>query len=64
TVIAKWFSRNRGRAVGIASMGPPTGGLLLSPLVGVMLSSYGWRPTLLVFAVLHAILIPFLWLAI
>lgn len=64
TVIAKWFSRNRGRAVGIASMGPPTGGLLLSPLVGVMMSSYGWRPTLLVFAGLHAILIPFLWFAI
>lgn len=64
TVIAKWFSRNRGRAVGIASMGPPTGGLLLAPLVGLILSTYGWRPTLMIFAALHAILIPWLWLAI
>jgi MFS family permease len=64
TVIAKWFDVHRGRAVGIASMGPPTGGMLLSPLAGTLMASYGWRPTLLVFAALHVLVIPAIWLVI
>lgn len=64
TVVAKWFERYRGRAVGIASMGAPAGGLLLSPLVGALIGSYGWRETLLVFAALHVFLIPLLWMTI
>lgn len=64
TVIAKWFDAHRGRAVGIASMGPPTGGMLLAPLAGTLIASYGWRPTLLVFAALHVLIIPAIWLVI
>ncbi|MDH3641743.1 MAG: MFS transporter [Gammaproteobacteria bacterium] len=61
TVVAKWFERHRGRAVGIASMGAPTGGLLLSPIAGFMIGDYGWRETLMVFAALHVALLPLLW---
>ena len=43
TVIAKWFDEKRGLAVGIAAMGPPTGGLLLTPLAGWLLAEFGWR---------------------
>lgn len=64
TVVAKWFSRHRGKAVGIASMGAPTGGLLLSPLVGVLITDVGWREALLTMAGLHVLLIPLLWLTI
>jgi MFS family permease len=64
TVVAKWFNRYRGRAVGIASMGAPTGGLLLSPIVGILIGDYGWRETLLVFTALHIALVPLLWITI
>ncbi len=61
TVVAKWFSQNRGKAVGIASMGAPTGGFLLSPIVGFMLADFGWRDTLVIISMLHLVLVPFLW---
>lgn len=58
TVIAKWFDRKRGIAVGIASTGPLVGGVLLTPLAGWLLESVGWRPTLLVFGGISALLAP------
>ena len=64
TVVAKWFNRHRGRAVGIASMGAPAGGLLLSPVVGFFLTELGWREALLGLGALHLLLIPLLWVAI
>jgi MFS family permease len=57
-VIAKWFERERGRAAGVAAMGPPAGGLLLVPLAGWLLESFGWRGTLQAFAVLSALIAP------
>jgi MFS family permease len=59
TVIAKWFDRKRGAAVGVAATGPLVGGALLTPLVGVLLESSGWRGTLQVFAGISAMIAPF-----
>ena len=64
TVIAKWFDEKRGLAVGIAAMGPPAGGLLLTPLAGWLLGDLGWRGTLQVFACISALLAPFAWLVV
>ena len=64
TVIAKWFDEKRGLAVGIAAMGPPTGGLLLTPLAGWLLAEFGWRETLQVFAVISLLLTPLAWLVV
>jgi MFS family permease len=64
TVVAKWFEKHRGRAVGIASMGPPTGGLLLAAFSGFLIEDYGWRTTLLVFAGLHLLVIPAIWVVV
>jgi MFS family permease len=64
TVIAKWFGRYRGRAIGIASMGPPTGGFLLSPIVGTLIADYGYQSALLTFVVLHLLIIPVIWMVI
>ena len=58
TVIAKWFDRNRGLAVGIASTGPLVGGVLLTPLAGWLLDSFGWRVTLQIFAAIAASIAP------
>ena len=64
TVIAKWFARRRGRAIGIASMGPPTGGFLLSPVVGELITDHGYQSALLTFAALHLFIIPFIWVVV
>jgi len=48
TVIAKWFIRMRGRAMGIAATGVSVSGMLLVPLVTYLIAHYGWRRTLVV----------------
>ncbi|MCS5638280.1 MAG: MFS transporter [Myxococcota bacterium] len=50
TVVARWFEAKRGLAMGLASMGPPAGGLLLTPVAGWLLAEMGWRNVLQVFA--------------
>jgi len=44
-VVSKWFIRRRGRALAFAASGSPLGGMLLSPVVGVLILSFGWRST-------------------
>jgi sugar phosphate permease len=39
-------------------MGPPAGGLVLMPITGLLIESFGWRGTLQVFSVLAATVIP------
>lgn len=48
TIIAKWFVRMRGRAMGIASMGVSISGLIFIPLNHYLISHFGWRQTLAV----------------
>lgn len=63
TAIAKWFSRRRGTAVGIASTGPLVGGALITPLVGALIEDIGWRGTLQIFAALCFAIAPLaLWI--
>lgn len=64
TVVAKWFERKRGRALGLANMGGPAGGLLIAPIAGVLIESYGWRMTLLFYAAGTLLVIPAIWLVI
>lgn len=46
TIIARWFKAQRGRAMAISMMGMSLGTILLTPMVGLMLESIGWRNTL------------------
>ncbi|MBY0401214.1 MFS transporter, partial [Myxococcota bacterium] len=52
TAMANWFSRLRGRALGIANMGGPGGPILIAPAAAWAIGVFGWRATLLGFAVL------------
>ena len=45
-------------------MGPPAGGLLLTPLAGWLLAEFGWRETLQVFAAISLLLAPLAWLVV
>lgn len=46
-LVTRWFAIQRGRAVAIAIMGSSLGGMVVAPMVGVMVESLGWRPTLI-----------------
>jgi sugar phosphate permease len=41
--IGKWFVKKRGIAIGIASMGIGLGTMIMAPLAGYIVKSFGWR---------------------
>jgi sugar phosphate permease len=51
TVIARWFKGNSGKAYGVMAAGLAGGGFLI-PVVTMMVDTYGWRPFLVVLAVI------------
>lgn len=62
--LSKWFVRQRGRAISIASMGLSAGAVVLAPAVAWVIEVYGWRTAwavqgvvLLVVLVIPAVLI-------
>lgn len=42
-VVAKWFIRRRGRAIAIITSGTTIGGLVIAPILGLLMTSHGWR---------------------
>lgn len=50
TAMANWFSKLRGRALGIANMGAPAGPVVIAPAAAWAIAQFGWRTTLLAFA--------------
>jgi sugar phosphate permease len=49
-VVARWFHRRRGRALGLMSVSTSVGGILAPPLAAVLITQLGWRPAVLVLA--------------
>jgi MFS family permease len=54
TLISNWFSRTRGRAMGITLTGIGFGGLVMAPLAGLLIAHLGWR---LAFATLGGLIL-------
>jgi MFS family permease len=46
-LISKWFNKKRGLALGIAWSGYPLAAMIVSPIVGLIAASSGWRATFL-----------------
>lgn len=46
TVISRWFTSSRGRALGISAIGTSVGGMLIPKLVAIWLAAGGWRVAL------------------
>jgi MFS family permease len=51
-LINHWFVKKRGLALGIISTGLPAGTVLLVPLSQFLILQWGWRPTMLFWAVI------------
>ena len=47
TLISKWFNRKRGLAMGLVWGGFPIGMLIVTPIVGIIATNFGWRATYL-----------------
>jgi MFS family permease len=43
TIVANWFVRRRGLALGVTSTGMSTGALAMIPLAGWLIDRFGWR---------------------
>jgi sugar phosphate permease len=43
SVLARWFVRRRGTAIGAAMVGIAVGGMVMAPLVELIISQFGWR---------------------
>jgi sugar phosphate permease len=56
-LVNRWFSRRRGRALGILSTGIPLGTLVLSPLSQFLISQWGWRMTFFFWAAVTAVVV-------
>jgi MFS family permease len=56
-IVANWFVRHRGTAIGIVSAGSGAGQLALLPLIQLLIKDIGWRHTYLVFG-LAILVIP------
>lgn len=54
-IISNWFVEKRGLATGICFMGSGLGGMILNPMLGVWLQSYGWRMSFRILAVIMGV---------
>ncbi len=63
--VSRWFTVNRGKALGIASMGTSVGGVVVPALLTWWVETSGWRGALLNLAVLTLVVItPLIWVLI
>lgn len=50
--LGRWFVRKRGTAIGLATVGIGAGVVAMTPLVGLVLKTYGWREGFVVLGLL------------
>lgn len=62
TLVANWFVRERGRALGVTAVGASFGGLVFPPVTTELMAAFGWRGAATAFAALLAALAVPLWL--
>ena len=61
-ILANWFVRRRGTALGISQTGITVSGVLLVPLATYLIVQYGWRASFLMFAAVTPVVLgPLIW---
>jgi MFS family permease len=62
TLVANWFERRRGMALGIATMGVSMSGVFMAPLSMYMVNTLGWRTTFVLYGAITSVgILPLLW---
>ena len=56
-IVGNWFVKNRGVAIGMASMGSGLGAMVMNTVISQMIIAWGWRHTYQVLAVLIFVII-------
>jgi sugar phosphate permease len=56
-VVARWFTRHRGKAMGIAAVATSLGGSVIVPFMAFNLERYGWRMALIIQGVLTVVIV-------
>ena len=51
TMVSKWFTGDRGLAIGLSAMGTSVGGLIIPMIVIELIASHEWEGTLLILSV-------------
>lgn len=65
TLVARWFNRRRGLALGVLALGSGFGGFLLPPLLQYLIAALGWRVACRVLALMVLVVtLPPVWLLI
>ncbi len=65
TLVANWFSKYRGRAMGITAMGTSLGGFIMPLVVAPLIDSLGWRGSFICVALaMLLIALPAVWLVV
>ena len=64
TSMARYFNRDRGKAISIAMIGPPLGAAVFPAIIVFLSGMYGWRGSWIVFAIVVVVVVaPFMqWL--
>jgi sugar phosphate permease len=60
----RWFVRQRGRAMALTALGVSLGSMVVAPVQGLLIESYGWRHALLIMAAAVTVVLLVLVLAI
>lgn len=61
-LVSNWFTRLRGRALGLATLGPTLSGAVIPVVLSLLVDEVGWRTSLLLAAaVATVILLPVIW---
>ncbi|PPK43281.1 MFS transporter [Trinickia symbiotica] len=58
TVVNRWFVERRGLVMGILTASSATGQLVFLPMLATVAEHHGWRPVVLIVAVVAAIVLP------
>jgi predicted MFS family arabinose efflux permease len=62
TIVNRWFVSNRGLIMGLLTASTATGSLVFLPIFAAISQSAGWKPVVVIIAVLMALLAPVAWL--
>lgn len=57
TLVANWFIKNRGIALGIATMGVSASGMIMAPVSSKLIEVIGWRYTFIVYGLTSMVVV-------